>query len=184
MEKAAGMLPFLNAIFVWFQKHDFTKITGPNDWRIVVSINNARLPLEIAGPNGLLHTIHQVIYRLYTSLQGMQILWDYIIIGLHMEGNKSMIYCLHVRINSLIDGLVLFFLNRIDIWLSCFMTHGVYVWKRYCWLTRSISDAVNSVYFLNGWPSRWCQTETEVCIPRKAVSPRALRMERLCKGIG
>ena len=54
MEKAAGMLQFLNAIFAWFQKHDFTKITGPNDWRIVVSINNARLPLEIAGPNGFL----------------------------------------------------------------------------------------------------------------------------------
>jgi hypothetical protein len=34
------------------------------------------------------------------------------------------------------------------------MTHGVYVWKRYCWLTRSISDAVNSVYFLNSMKSR------------------------------
>ena len=52
MEKAAGMLQFLNAIFVWFQKYDFTKITGPNDWIIVISINNARLPKKSRGQTG------------------------------------------------------------------------------------------------------------------------------------
>ena len=65
MEKVARMLQFLNAIFAWFQKHDFTKITGPNDWRIVVSINNARLPLEFVGPNRLLINMNFILYFSY-----------------------------------------------------------------------------------------------------------------------